>query len=148
MYIWSRMSCLLAFISLILMFGCERYAVTLNEHPVYAPEPIYSGYQIDDPGFRNCVKQALVDGKIKQPEALRILNCSYAGVTQIAGIEVFSKLTRLNLSNNQLTDIEPLLFLGDLEQVNLGDNPHLNCDQVKILETLLPPPGTIMSRCD
>ena len=120
-----------------LLVGCERYAFTLNEQPIYTPNSVYSGYRIGDPALASCVKQALVDSKITQPEQLQVLNCSYAGVTQLKGIETFSRLRSVNLSHNQLTDIKPLLFLGDLRQVNLEENPNISCSDVEALANLL-----------
>ena len=120
-----------------LLAGCERYAFTLNEQPIYAPISVYSGYRIDDPALAGCVKQALVDSKITQPEQLQVLNCTYAGVTQLKGIETFSRLRSINVSHNQLTNIKPLLFLGDLRQVNLEENPNISCSDVEALANLL-----------
>jgi Leucine-rich repeat (LRR) protein len=134
------MSCnyrLLPLLILILVAGCERYAVTLNEQPIYTPKVIYSGYQIADPALASCVKLTLADAKITQPEQLETLNCSFAGVANLSGIELFSQLKSVNLSNNQLTDIKALLFLGELRQVNLSENTSLSCADVGALEELL-----------
>ncbi len=124
-------------LSLFLVTGCDRYAVTLNQQPIYTPKAIYSGYQITDPALASCVKLTLGETKITQPEQLEALNCSFAGITDLSGIERFSQLKTVNLSNNQLTDIKALLFLGELRQVNLSDNPSLSCVDVKALAELL-----------
>ena len=134
---YHRLLSLLSIACVILLTGCERYAVTLNERPIYTPKAIYSGYNIADPSLANCVKQALTEAKITQPEELEILNCSFAGVTDLSGIELFSKLKTVNLNSNQLTDIKALLFLGELRQVNLSENPALNCTDIEALEELL-----------
>jgi len=124
-------------LSLFLVTGCDRYAVTLNQQPIYTPKAIYSGYQIADPALASCVKLTLSDTKITQPEQLEVLNCSFAGITDLSGIERFSQLKTINLNNNQLTDIKALLFLGELRQVNLSENPSLSCVDVKALAELL-----------
>lgn len=136
-YPLCRRLSLLSIACIVLVAGCERYAVTLNERPIYTPKAIYSGYNIADAGLKNCVKQALTEAKITQPEELEILNCSFAGVTDLSGIELFSKLKTVNLNSNQLTDIKALLFLGELRQVNLSENPALNCTDIEALEELL-----------
>ena len=132
-----RLLSLLSIAWVILLTGCERYAVTLNERPIYTPKVIYSGYNIADPGLASCVKQALTDATITQPEQLEVLNCSFAGVADLSGIELFSQLETVNLNNNQLSDIKALLFLGELRQVNLSENPSLNCTDIEAMEELL-----------
>jgi len=137
MSVSHRLTITLTVLFAVLATGCERYAVTLNERPVYTPESVYSGYRIADRALASCIKQAVTEKKIKQPEQLLALNCSHAGVSQLNGIEVFSKLKTVNLSNNQLSDIKPLLFLGNLQQVNLNDNPAVNCVDIATLRDLL-----------
>ena len=118
--------------------SCQRYTVTLNNQPVYSPAPLYKGYKIADEGLAACVKQAIADQKVTEPTALSTLSCTFAGVKDLNGIAVFSKLRSINLSNNQLASIEPLLFMAELSTVNLNDNPNLACEDVASLETLLP----------
>ena len=98
---------------------------------------IYSGYQIADAALSNCVKLTLAEAKVTKPEQLETLNCSFAGVTDLSGIELFSQLKTINLNSNQLTDIKALLFLGELRQVNLTENPSLSCIDVAALNELL-----------
>ena len=124
-------------LSLFLVTGCDRYAVTLNQQPIYTPKVIYSGYQIADPALASCVKLTLTEAKITQPEQLEILNCSFAGITDLSGIELFSQLKTINLNSNQLTDIKELLFLGELRQVNLSENPSISCVDAEALDELL-----------
>jgi Leucine-rich repeat (LRR) protein len=124
-------------LSLLLVAGCERYAVTLNQQPIYTPKVIYSGYQIADAALSNCVKLTLAEAKVTKPEQLETLNCSFAGVTDLSGIELFSQLKTINLNSNQLTDIKALLFLSELRQVNLTENPSLSCIDVAALNELL-----------
>ena len=83
------------------------------------------------------MKITLAEAKITQPEQLDSLNCSFAGITDLSGIELFSQLQTINLSSNQLTDIKALLFLGELRQVNLSENPSLSCIDVEALDELL-----------
>ena len=124
-------------LSLLLVTGCDRYTVTLNQQPIYTPKVIYSGYQITDPALASCVKITLTEAKITQPEQLELLNCSFAGITDLSGIELFSQLKTVNLNSNQLTEFKALLFLGELRQVNLSENPSISCTDVRALGTLL-----------
>lgn len=118
--------------------SCQRYAVTLNNQPVYSPAPLYKGYKIADEGLAACVKQAIADQKVTEQTALSTLSCTFAGVKDLSGIAVFSKLRSINLSNNQLASIQPLLFMAELSTVNLNENPNVVCEDVASLETLLP----------
>ena len=44
------------------------------------------------------------------------------------------KLTKLNLDENLIEDVEPLADLTDLKELYLQDNPIKNMDSLKILQ--------------
>ena len=121
---------------LILLSACERYQVTLNTQPVYTPPQLFSDYRIPDAALNNCVRQTVQENKITRPGDLLSLNCSYAGITNLEGLEVFTHLQIINMSSNRLEEIKPLLFLGYLQQVNLRGNPNLYCPQLGVLMEL------------
>lgn len=131
------MKILLSLIALLTIVACDRYQVTLNEREIYSPPLLFGDYKILDPALRNCVAQAISDQKITVAEDLRLLNCSYGGIVSLTGLERFTKLETINLSNNKLTTIKPLMFFGNLKRLNLQGNSGLSCKDLLSLEQLL-----------
>jgi len=131
------MKILLSIITMLALLSCERYQVTLNEREIYTPAILFSDFQILDPALRTCVTQAINDQKISKPQGLKLLNCSYAAIIQLDGLERFSKLETVNFSNNKLADIKPLMFFGDLKRLDLRGNSGLSCKDLLSLEMLL-----------
>ena len=131
------MKILLSIITMLALLSCERYQVTLNEREIYTPPILFSDFQILDPALSTCVTQAISDQKINKPQDLKFLNCTYAAITQLDGLERFTNLVTINFSNNKLTDIKPLMFFGDLKRLDLRENSGLSCKDLRSLETLL-----------
>jgi Leucine-rich repeat (LRR) protein len=131
------MKILLSIITMLALLSCDRYQVTLNEREIYTPAILFSDFQILDPTLRTCVTQAINDQKINKPQDLKLLNCSYAAIIQLDGLERFTKLETVNFSNNKLADIKPLMFFGDLKRLDLRGNSGLSCKDLRSLEILL-----------
>lgn len=129
----KNIAILLNLLSILVLSGCENYTYTFNEQPVFEQPDLFTDYKITDQGLSNCVKQAIFDEKAHKAGALRQLNCSNAGIRTLAGLEVFTGLTHVNLENNSLTEIKPLLFLGQLKTVLLAGNDKLNCVDARLL---------------
>ncbi|MGI9335467.1 MAG: leucine-rich repeat domain-containing protein [Gammaproteobacteria bacterium] len=53
-----------------------------------------------------------------------------AGIGSLAGLELASNLTRLDLSNNNITSLAPLSSLSELQEVNLQGNPLSNTEDI------------------
>lgn len=125
-------------LTFLFLVGCDRYQLTINERPIYAPKQLFSDYQIPDPGLNSCIKQAIIDRSIKRGEDLRSINCSYAGIENLDGLKRFTGLTTINLANNRLTNIKPLMFFGQLSRLDLSGNESLACADIETLRELLP----------
>ena len=135
--------------------GACSYSVSVNDNVVYTPEPLFADYQIADDNLRRCIEQTIADKKITSASQLTFLNCSSAGIANLAGLERFdgleelylasnqlktvaplNKLTRLKtlvLRENQLMSVAPLLGLLKLVQLDLEKNSHLDCTDVNQL---------------
>lgn len=105
--------------ALLLLAGCQRYAVSINEQPVYTPPILFSDFLLLDPQLSACVEQTITDQQIEDPEQLKELNCSSAGALRLGGIEVFEALQSVNLRGNALVELSPLLELPKLETLYL-----------------------------
>lgn len=125
----------LALAPIFLATGCNRYEVTLNEQPLHSPSHLFAGYSVDDPALRDCVAQTIRDNKITAGRDLTRLVCTHAGIVDLRGLEIFGSLEILNLADNNITTIEPLLSLPSLAQLDLSTNPGLNCTEGSALTT-------------
>lgn len=113
--------------AILCLSGCNRYQITLNERTIHTPPQLFSDFALADAGLQTCADQTIRDRNIEQPGELQLLNCSDGAIASLDGIEVFSQLSTLNLANNRLTTITPLLALPNLSAVNLDGNPKLDC---------------------
>lgn len=111
-----------ALAALIVLAGCVGYEYKLNERTVFEGPRLFVDYDIADEPLRECVAQAISDGRITKPDALEDLNCSQAGIVSLAGIEVFTGLRRLGLDGNAIADLTPLYSLRKLELLHLRGN--------------------------
>ncbi|WP_438951831.1 hypothetical protein [Porticoccus sp.] len=116
----------IVFISTLLC-GCEKYIFTFNEQPVLTTPELFTGYRIPDPALAVCVEQAIKDLLVTSANQLSQLNCSNAGITDLSGLEIFTGLTFVNLAQNRLTTIKPLLYLPKLDSISLEGNSSLDC---------------------
>lgn len=123
----------IAMLSAVLLAGCENYTYTLNEQPVFTPPSLFTDYQVADRGLANCLNQAIQDQKATKARDLTLLNCSSAGITNLQGVEIFTGLTHVNLADNDLREIQPLLYLPQLDTVLLTGNNQLRCEDAKLL---------------
>ena len=157
-------SFLLIFLVLLSTAACESYDFTVNEKLVYSPKPLFSDFTAPDAALQQCLEQAVIDGKITSASELTTLNCSHAGVTSLEGLQLFTAISRLKLSSNnirtiaplaaltilevlhldsnQIVDTTPLLDLPALQELNLAQNPQLLCpsgSSLMAVETLTLP---------
>jgi Leucine-rich repeat (LRR) protein len=112
------------------LFGCERYAITLNEQPIYTPAPLYSDYTVVDEALADCLKQTIADKKITRAEQLITLTCRHTGLRSLSGLEHFRALQELDLSHNQLQQAQTLAHLPQLRVLKINDNPNLLCESL------------------
>jgi Leucine-rich repeat (LRR) protein len=108
--------------TLLLLCACQGYDIRVNDKVVYSPPPLFTAYDLPDPALRSCVEQAILDQSIIAPAQLQDLNCSHAGIAELTGLAVFSGLTRLQLSSNQIRNLVELGGLGNLRVLYLQDN--------------------------
>ena len=143
------------FLLTIFLSACKDYSVSLNQKVVYSPAPVFTQFTINDGHLHDCVEQTIADLRITKAEELKQLNCSHAGITNLAGLEVFTAITQLNLSENALTNIsqlsnltrlevlilsknnltsaEPLLHLLHLKTLDIAENKNLACGDLQQL---------------
>jgi len=82
---------------------------------------------IADINFAQCVEEKINDNGYLAIEQITTLDCSNLNITDATGIEQLTALVNLNLSNNQLTEID-LSSNINITQLNLDDNQLTSID--------------------
>ncbi len=132
-----RLALLVPAIALIaLASACADYAVTINDRAVYMPPALFSDYRLADDALRACVTQHIVDQGATAAEGLELLDCSRAGIEDLAGLEVFTGLARVRLSGNAISDATALAAATGLEILILADNRIADAAPLLALENL------------
>jgi len=149
----------LALAIIVLMTGCSRqFAFSINNNTLYDPRP-RNFVIVEDPGLQSCINLAMQQEGGSDPETIRILTCPYLEIVSLTGIFVLDNLRYLDLSGNQVENLDPLLRLRRLSSVNAPDNnlkdisgildipgltsavltgnPDIPCDQLDELEEKL-----------
>jgi hypothetical protein len=130
----------------VFVAACADYQFTVNERVVYSPEPLFAEFDITDKALRDCVKQHIADGSVRNAQQLLELNCSHAGISDLAGLEAFTALQQLHLASNSITQLAPLATLAELSSVNLKENqvksllPLRGLEKLKYLNVTSNPP--------
>jgi Leucine-rich repeat (LRR) protein len=109
-------------LALFLLCACQGYDFKVNDKVVYAPNPLFSNFTVADPGLYNCLKQAINDGVVSEPEQLTTLDCSFAGIESLDGLSTFTGLTALRLSANKVRNLVELSKIVTLQELYLDDN--------------------------
>lgn len=111
-----------AALSVMLFSGCSQYAVTFNEARVYTPPSLLNTAAITDSNLKGCMDQTIADRHITHTSQLTSLSCTHAGITSLEGLNTFSGLQELNISNNQITTLAPVAQLSKLNTLLASDN--------------------------
>jgi Leucine-rich repeat (LRR) protein len=112
----------LAVAALLSLCACGSYDVTVNERMVYTARPLFADYVIPDAALRSCVERAVASGKVSAASELRSLDCSDAGIEELAGLASFTGIGRLRLSGNRIREVDEVAALTALETLYLDDN--------------------------
>jgi len=130
--------------TLLALTGCDRYRVTLNERVISDPPRLLTVVNIEDDALKSCIEQTIMDLQIRTIDGLDTLVCTNGGIQSLEGIQVFNRIRTLNLADNSLTTLDPLLFLGNLHSINLSGNPEIDCQKLGKLQSHLPEDGTLI----
>jgi len=111
---------------LLAMAGCNRYDLKVNERVVYTPRPLFSDYAAPDAALAKCLKKAIDSYKVTSAAQLQELDCHGDGIAELTGLQVFTGLRSLRLSDNKISDLSPLVPLSSVEVLDLKDNAVVN----------------------
>ena len=97
----------------------------------YDPDGAPMAVRIPDPRLRGQLQEAsasnewFVDEPVTQERAARIrdIRAFGQGIADLTGLEAATGLSRAHLASNRISNLSPLLGLGELALVGLDDNP-------------------------
>ena len=115
-------------------------ARALNDHAhIYAAheEPDVHTLDFPDPALSLCLARQYLGREIS---ALQQLDCAGLGIQSLDGIEQLSHLESINVSDNRISTVEPLLRLSSalLKNVELTGNPAVPCGDIDKLRSHFP----------
>ena len=117
-----------------LLSSCSDYEITLNDQPILLRKPVPEDVTVFDSGLSRCLSETLKMQSHTDISGLNTLDCSFAGIKILDGLEQFQGLVRVKLNDNELSDIGPLLSLGQLTIADLENNNNIPCEQLQVLQ--------------
>ncbi len=117
-----------------LLSSCSDYEITLNDQPILLRKPVPEDVTVFDSGLSRCLSETLKMQSHTDISGLNTLDCSFAGIKTLDGLEQFQGLVRVKLNGNELSDIGPLLSLGQLTIADLENNNNIPCEQLQVLQ--------------
>ena len=120
-----------------LLLSCADYEITLNDQPLQLRKPASVEFTVSDSALSRCLSETLKTQITIRIDDLDTLDCSFAGIKSLEGLEQFQGLVRVKLSGNELDDIRPLLSLGELTIADLEQNHNIPCPQLLVLESFI-----------
>ena len=108
----------------LLLIACKHnpYTVTFNNNVVYTPNAALRDKVLDDAALQACLNQVLASNKDMDLEGVTLIACPAAGITTLDGIGNLPNLEQLDVSDNAITNISPLLALKNLRVLGLRNN--------------------------
>ena len=147
----------------------QNYTVSVNNQAVFDPTGRLFNAELADPDLQGCVNIAMQQQSTQNAGLLRVLSCGHSEVETLGSIEQLTQLRfldlnnnlirdvspliglrllgGLNLMNNSVLDISPLLNMTNLASVNLVGNDNIPCQQLLSLEERLGSNLTRPVRC-
>ena len=100
----------------------NAYKVTLNNNVLYDPYPVTDSGLLNDANLQGCLNQVLITTGNSDPTQITSLACPSAGVENLQGIAALSNLEQIDLSDNTISDLGPLINLKKLRVASLRNN--------------------------
>lgn len=122
-------------LSLVLCSACSNYNLLLNDNLLYQPPSLFLNFSLADRQLENCLVQHIEDNGISSARDLIQINCSYAGITDLEGLQLFSRIEALSLKGNPLNNIEPVFQLANLRILDISET-ELSCADLERLQSL------------
>jgi len=109
---------------LLLLTACslQPYTIVFNDNVLYSPNEILQQGILRDAGLQACLNQAMQSNELDDATGVTLLACPGVGVQSLAGIEALVNLEQLEISDNNITNLSPLLPLKNLRVLSMRNN--------------------------
>jgi len=134
-YLYPRAPALIAVISLLLT-ACSGYQFVLNDNVLYSPSNQPPPSLLSDPNLQGCLNQQFANAGNDDPRNIKLLACPSSAVQSLEGIRELPNLEQLELSDNNISDISPLLGLRNLRVLSARNNRISNINPLMSLPIL------------
>ncbi len=101
----------------------KPYAVSVNENVLYSPDGNIGKPKFADTGLEACVNTYLNENPEFELETITILSCTEVGISSLIGLRQLPQLVQLDLSSNNISDLNPLIYLDKLRVLRIAENP-------------------------
>lgn len=123
LYTTPRQSAALLLALCLPLCGCiHPYTVKLNDNVLFSPTESVRNAVTQDPGLQACLDQTMERTQKTDPATVTLLACPGIGVQTLAGIEALENLEQLELGDNIIENLSPLLTLKNLRVLGLRNN--------------------------
>lgn len=122
----------------LLVSACNLnpYAISVNDNILYSPSGVIIEETVEDPGLQGCINSYLNDNPESTLETISQLSCTEAGITSLIGLNNIPNLGLLDLSNNNISDLSPLIYLENLRVLRIANNSIRNINTLFNLNLL------------
>lgn len=107
-----------------LLAACAQnpYTFIFNDNVVYSPNAAIRNRVLDDPSLQACLNQVLASNPELDVASVKLIACPAAGITTLDGIGNLPNLEQLDISDNAVSNVSPLLALKNLRVLGLRNN--------------------------
>ena len=122
----------------LLLNACSfnPYAISVNNNVLYSPSGIIIEEVVEDPGLHGCINNYLDDNPDARLETISQLSCTDAGISSLLGLDNIPNLNLLDVSNNLIIDLSPVIYLEDLRVLRIANNAVRNINTLSNLSLL------------
>ena len=112
------------------------YAISVNENILYSPSGNIIEEVVDDPGLQACINSYLNNNPDSTLDSISQLSCTEAGITSLIGLNNVPNLNLLDVSNNNIIDLSPVIYLSNLRVLRIANNSIRNINTLSNLSLL------------
>lgn len=111
-----------------LIVACKQnpYTVTFNNNVVYSPNAAVRDKVFNDPSLQACLNRVLAANPDMDLDSVTLIACPGAGIRTLEGIANLPNLEQLDVSDNAISNVSPLLGVKQLRVLSLRSNAVSN----------------------
>jgi len=144
----KKISIILIILILIIGASVMNYASSIIDDPIiisFQDKNLYNAIKLhfETEGFKynlneNQLSITVSEEELNEIQELNLKGTEGAKISDATGIESFTNLKKINLANNNITDITPLSNLDSLVSIDISNNPNVNLYNKTNVQCYLP----------